>query len=106
MATESASSDFASGNPAKPTDGLSAATGEKLRAADLGRKAADTVDQARSSVAAGLSTAAGALEDSADEGGRGEPGVLLRPPPRRFQGARITFATTAYGIWRATPWMW
>jgi len=70
MATESASSDFASGNPAKPTDGLSAATGEKLRAADLGRKAADTVDQARSSVAAGLSTAAGALEDSTDEGGR------------------------------------
>jgi hypothetical protein len=67
MATEPGSSDFASGNPSKPTDGLSAATGEKVRAADLGRKAADTVDQARSSVAAGLSTAADALEDSANE---------------------------------------
>jgi ElaB/YqjD/DUF883 family membrane-anchored ribosome-binding protein len=69
MASEPSSSDFASGNPLRPTDGLSAAA-EKLRAADLGRKAADTVDQARSSVAAGLSTAAGVVQDGADESGK------------------------------------
>lgn len=69
MATEAGSSDFASGNPSNPTDRLST-TGGKAHAADLGRKVADTVDQAGSSMATGLSTAAGALEHSADESGK------------------------------------
>ena len=71
MATEPGSSGFASGNPSNLTDKLSAAATEgKARAAELGRKGADTADQARSSAAAGLSTAAGALEDGANEGGK------------------------------------
>ena len=71
MATETGSSGFASGNPSNLTDKLSAAATEgKARAAELGRKAADTADQARSSTAAGLSTAAEAIQDGADEDGR------------------------------------
>jgi ElaB/YqjD/DUF883 family membrane-anchored ribosome-binding protein len=71
MATEPGSSGFASGNPSNLTDKLSVAAGEaKSRAADLGRKAAESADQARSSAAAGLSTAAGAIEDGANEGGK------------------------------------
>jgi hypothetical protein len=50
MATEPNSSDFATGNPS------------------LGRKAADVADQGRSAAAAGLSAAAGAVNDTAEEG--------------------------------------
>ena len=71
MATEPGSFGFDSGNASNPTDKLSAAATEgKARTADLGRSAADSVDQARSSAAAGLSTAAGAIEDGAKEGGQ------------------------------------
>ena len=68
MAIESTSG-FASGNPSNLNEKLSAAATEaKSRAADLGRKVTDTADQARSSAAAGLSSAAGAIEDGAVEG--------------------------------------
>jgi hypothetical protein len=64
MATETGSSGFASGNPSNLTDKLSAAATE-------GRvRAAGSIDQARSSAAAGLGTAAGAIENGANEGGK------------------------------------
>ena len=63
MAQEPSSPGFASGNF---TDKLSDEA--KARAADLGRKATDAADQARSTAAAGLSAAADAVDDIADEG--------------------------------------
>jgi ElaB/YqjD/DUF883 family membrane-anchored ribosome-binding protein len=70
MAPESPSG-FASGNPSNLHDTLSAgATDAKSRAAELGRKGTETADQARSSAAAGLSAAAGAIEEGAVEGSK------------------------------------
>lgn len=67
MPNESNSTGFASGNAG---DKLSAAASEaKARIADLGWKAADTADQARSAAAARLSNAGEALEEGAAEGG-------------------------------------
>jgi hypothetical protein len=69
MTNESSSSNFSSGSPPNFSEKLSAAAIEtKARAADLGRKATDTADQARTATAAGLSAAAGAIADSADKG--------------------------------------
>jgi ElaB/YqjD/DUF883 family membrane-anchored ribosome-binding protein len=68
MATESPSG-FASGNPSNVSDKVAAAANEaKSRAADLGRKVSDTADHARANAAAGLSSAADAIDDQADEG--------------------------------------
>jgi ElaB/YqjD/DUF883 family membrane-anchored ribosome-binding protein len=69
MATEPRSSNLAAGSPPNSNDKLSgAATEAKARAENLGRKATETADQVRSTVAAGLSAAAGAVDKNADEG--------------------------------------
>jgi ElaB/YqjD/DUF883 family membrane-anchored ribosome-binding protein len=67
MANAPSSSDFSPGPPSFNDKLSSAATEAKSKAADLGRKAADTVDQARPATAAGLSAAAGSIDDNADQ---------------------------------------
>lgn len=62
MAQEPTSSDFASGTPPSFNERLSAAASEAKA------RAADTADQARSTVAAGLSAAAGSIDDKAEKG--------------------------------------
>jgi hypothetical protein len=60
MAQEPNASGPAPASPSGLNDKLSAAASEaKAAAASLGRKASDSADQARSSTASGLSTAAG-----------------------------------------------
>lgn len=67
MTNEFNSTGFASDTA---SDKLSAAaSAAKARAADLGRKTADTADQARSAAADGLSNAGEAIEEGAAEGG-------------------------------------
>lgn len=66
MATEPGSS-FSSGNPSNPNDHAPSDGG--TRAAEVGRRQAGGIaDQARSSAAAGLSSSASTLEDTANEG--------------------------------------
>ena len=62
MAQEPTSSGFASGTPSGFNERLSAAASEAKA------RAADTADQARSTVAAGLSAAAGSIDDKAEKG--------------------------------------
>jgi ElaB/YqjD/DUF883 family membrane-anchored ribosome-binding protein len=69
MAQETNSPGFASGSSSSAPgfkDNLSADA--NTRSAELARKLAESADQARSSAAAGLGTAAGAVEDGAHEG--------------------------------------
>lgn len=65
MAQEPTSPDYASGSPSAFTDKLSGEA--SARAADLGRKATEAADEARSTAAAGLSAAGGAIHDKVDE---------------------------------------
>jgi cell division septum initiation protein DivIVA len=68
---EPGSSAYSSSNPPNPSDKLStAATDAKARVADLGRRAAETIDHARTSAADGLSTAADAVHHAASEGNK------------------------------------
>lgn len=79
MATESGSSGFAPGSSPNLSERVSAVAGEaKARAADLGRKVTDTTDQARSKAAGGLSAAAGAIGDNAEQGADRAGGAAQR----------------------------
>jgi ElaB/YqjD/DUF883 family membrane-anchored ribosome-binding protein len=88
MATEPSSSNFASGSPSASNDRLSAvATEAKARAENLGRKATETADQARSSVAAGLSAAASAVDKNGNEGANRVRGAAHRTANALSSGA-------------------
>jgi ElaB/YqjD/DUF883 family membrane-anchored ribosome-binding protein len=64
MASEFGSPGYASGNAPPLSDKLSAAAREdKARAADLGRRAADSVDKMKESAADGLNSASDAVKD-------------------------------------------
>ena len=68
MATEPTASSFTPGDPSNLGDKLSAAgTEARAKAENLGRKAADMAEQARPTSAAGLSAAADAIDDNADQ---------------------------------------